>query len=106
MLNPGEVSTGSVMPPYPWLHKNELDTSTTAAKIRVMQKLGVPYPEGYDKIANQDLMKQADQIAANLQTEKEIESSSTAEIIALIAYLQRLGVDINTETNLQNQVKK
>ena len=86
--------------------KNELDTSTTAAKIRVMQKLGVPYPEGYDKIANQDLMKQADQIAANLQAEKEIESSSTAEIIALIAYLQRLGVDINTETNLQNQAKK
>jgi cytochrome c oxidase cbb3-type subunit I/II len=108
MYNPRDVSSGSIMPAYPYLIENDLDTSTTAKKIQVMQKLGVPYPEGYDKIANEDLIKQADQIVANIkaETDNDIESSNTAEIIALIAYLQRLGVDINTETNLQNQAKK
>ena len=81
---------------YIWLLDNELDTSTTPAKIRAMQTLGVPYPEGYDKIANSDLMKQADSIAANLKKDK-IETPSNTEIIALIAYLQRMGTDIKAE---------
>ena len=93
MLDPQIMSPGSVMPPYTWMLDKPLDTSTTGAKIRAMQKMGVPYPEGYDKIANQDLMKQANEIKANLKKDK-IETASTAEIVALIAYLQRLGVDI------------
>src|ERR1044072_8015799 len=56
MLDPQIMSPGSVMPPYAWMLDKQLDTSTTGAKIRAMQKMGVPYPEGYDKIANQDLM--------------------------------------------------
>lgn len=105
MLDPQSVSTGSIMPSYKWMHVNELDTTTTAAKIRVMQKLGVPYQEGYDQIANQDLMIQADAIAENLRKDG-IETNSNMEIIALIAYLQRLGVDINTETTNQQQTQK
>jgi cytochrome c oxidase cbb3-type subunit I/II len=58
-----------------------------------MKTLGVPYPDGYDKIANSDLIRQADSIAGNLKKDK-IETASNAEIIALIAYLQRLGQDI------------
>ncbi len=58
--------------------------------------LGVPYPENYDKQANADLMKQADGIAANLQKDK-IKTPSNKEIIAVIAYLQRLGTDIKLE---------
>ena len=61
-----------------------------------MRTLGVPYPEGYDKIANDDLMKQAELITASLKKDK-IETSSDKEIIALIAYLQRLGKDIQAE---------
>ncbi len=104
MLDPRSLSTGSIMPAYPWLHEDEIDTASTPAKIRVMQKLGVPYEEGYDQIANQDLMKQADAIAASLKTDN-IETASNMEIIALIAYLQRLGVDINAETNSQQSEK-
>jgi cytochrome c oxidase cbb3-type subunit I/II len=104
MLEPQSLSTGSIMPAYPWLHEDEIDTASTAKKIRVMQKLGVPYEEGYDQIANQDLMKQADGIAASLKADN-IETASNMEIIALIAYLQRLGVDINAETN-QQQLEK
>ncbi len=58
-----------------------------------MQNFGVPYPDGYDRIANNDLMKQAESIALNLKKDK-IETPADAEIIALIAYLQRIGKDI------------
>jgi cytochrome c oxidase cbb3-type subunit I/II len=63
-----------------------------------MQTLGVPYPEGYDKIANRDLMRQAGSIAANIKKEKkDIVTGSNKEIVALIAYLQRIGRDIKAE---------
>lgn len=81
------------MPPYPWLNDNTLDVSLTPGKIRAMQKLGVPYEEGYDQIAQQELATQAEQIATELQ-QAGIPITSDKEIIALIAYLQRLGTDI------------
>jgi cytochrome c oxidase cbb3-type subunit I/II len=99
MLEPTSMSPGSIMPPYPWLIDQELNTSNTEAKIRVMQTLGVPYDEGYDKAALQDLNKQASEIAQNL-SDSGIEVSSDREIIALIAYLQRLGTDIKGETKV------
>ena len=58
-----------------------------------MQKLGVPYEEGYDERALQDLQSQAQKIAGNLK-ESGIEVLPDTEIVALIAYLQRLGTDI------------
>ena len=61
-----------------------------------MQTLGVPYPEGYDKVANKELMHQADSIAANLKKDK-INTPSDKEVVALIAYLQRIGRDIKAE---------
>ncbi|HEY8401467.1 MAG TPA: cytochrome-c oxidase, cbb3-type subunit I [Cytophagaceae bacterium] len=94
MLDPESMSPGSIMPAYPWMFKNTIDTTNTAAKIAAMRKLGVPYPEGYEAIANQELKKQAEEIAANLKA-SGIEVKSDKEIIALIAYLQRLGKDIN-----------
>ncbi|SJZ88848.1 cytochrome-c oxidase, cbb3-type subunit I [Sediminibacterium ginsengisoli] len=93
MNDPEEISQGSIMPAYPWLLTADLNTKTTPAKIRAMQQLGVPYPKGYDKVANEELRKQAEGIAANLAKDK-IKVSSEKEIIAVIAYLQRLGVDI------------
>lgn len=95
MLEPSSMSPGSIMPAYPWLLDDDLDTTTTAAKIRAMQTLGVPYPEGYDQIANKDLMHQADSVTKNL-ADAGIKTVSNKEIIAMIAYLQRLGKDIKT----------
>jgi len=89
------MSPGSIMPPYPWLITQDLDTTTTAAKVRAMQALGVPYPVGYDQRANRDLQAQAETIAEDLTTAgAPVEPGK--EIIALIAYLQRLGTDIKT----------
>lgn len=94
LREPSSMSEGSLMPSYAFMLKKELDTSTTAAKIRAMQTLGVPYPKGYDKKANADLMKQARGIANNLKSDS-IRISPNKEVIALISYLQRLGTDIS-----------
>jgi cytochrome c oxidase cbb3-type subunit I/II len=96
MYEPRSMSPGSLMPAYVWLYDQRIDTGSTPAKIRAMQTLGVPYPEGYDKLANADLMRQAQSIANNLKNEK-IDTDADLEIIALIAYLQKLGRDITTE---------
>jgi len=100
MDEPTTLSPGSIMPAYPFMLEHELDTSTTSAKIRVMITLGVPYPAGYDKIANRDLMIQANKIAANLKA-SGIETPPNKEIISVIAYLQRLGTDIKGEKKVE-----
>ncbi len=97
MEDPRQMSPGSIMPPYPHLLDRDLDVSNTGAKIRAMQTLGVPYPAGYDKIANDDLEKQAQEIQASLKEDK-IQTSEKKEIIALIAYLQRLGKDVYSQS--------
>lgn len=93
MLDPTSMSPGSIMPAYPWLFEQTLDTEDTGAKIKAMRRLGVPYAEGYEASAKDDLKKQAEQIAQNLK-ESGIEVKPDKEIVALIAYLQRLGTDI------------
>jgi cytochrome c oxidase cbb3-type subunit I/II len=96
MFKPSLMSPGSIMPRYSWLLDNDLDTSLTAAKIRAMQTMGVPYEAGFDKVATKDLMEQAESIKANLEKDK-IKTPARKEIIALIAYLQRMGTDIKSE---------
>jgi cytochrome c oxidase cbb3-type subunit I/II len=96
MLDPRIMSPGSIMPGYPWLLDDKIDTASTPGKIRAMQKMGVPYPEGFDKEANAALMNQARLIKHSLKADK-IETPANAEIVALIAYLQRLGKDIKTQ---------
>ena len=95
MLDPRTMSPGSIMPPYPWLIDDELDVSMTPDKINAMRTLGVPYPEGYENQALADLNAQAQEIVDDLST-AEIEVAPNREIVALIAYLQRLGRDIET----------
>ncbi|MBS1502578.1 MAG: cytochrome-c oxidase, cbb3-type subunit II, partial [Bacteroidetes bacterium] len=101
LMDPRLMSPGSIMPNYDWLIRQKLDTSTTGAKIRAMQKLGVPYPAGYDKKANHDLDIQAKGIADNLAMD-HIKVKSNKEIIAVIAYLQRLGTDIKANKTANN----
>ena len=96
MLKPESMSPGSIMPPYPWLMENNLDIESTPIKIRAMQTLGIPYPKGSDENAENVLIEQALKITVNLQ-ESGIVISHEKEIIALIAYLQRLGTDIKVK---------
>jgi cytochrome c oxidase cbb3-type subunit I/II len=102
MVDPQTMSPGSIMPRYGWLAEDVLDTESLSAKIAAMRTLGVPYPEGYElpgskglSPAAQDLQHQADSIASRLAGDG-IQCASDREIIALIAYLQRLGTDFTS----------
>ncbi|MBL7772880.1 MAG: cytochrome-c oxidase, cbb3-type subunit I [Chitinophagaceae bacterium] len=101
MRSPSEMTPGSIMPEYPWLYDNDLREENTPAKIRAMRKLGVPYPEGYDATCMDDLHKQQEEIVKNLKEEK-INAHKEKEIVALIAYLQRLGTDIHKSNTVKN----
>ena len=93
MKEPTSMSPGSIMPPYPWLEEQVLNTSDTKVKLRAMKTLGVPYTDYEIQDGNLALDKQAQEITASLAKEG-IKVKSDREIIALIAYLQRLGTDI------------
>ena len=93
MQDPRQMSPGSLMPKYSWLIDQQLDTDLTETKINAMRSLGVPYEEGYENVALNDLQIQAQEIADDL-LESGILVEPDREIVALIAYLQRLGTDI------------
>jgi cytochrome c oxidase cbb3-type subunit I/II len=94
MDNPRDTSPGSIMPRYPWLLTQKLDTSSLPARIKALRKVGVPYPEGYEnQQAQKDLEAQAAKVVVNLKGGM-ITAQTNREIIAVIGYLQRLGTDI------------
>ena len=114
MWNPQSTSDGSIRPGYKGIIRNKLDTSSTQDKIKAMQTWGVPYTE--DDIANaiKSLDTQATKIEVNLMKNNDIKKSfdelkvsqgndfvpaKEREIVALIAYLQRLGTDITKQDN-------
>lgn len=117
MIRPKDIAPGSIMPAYPWMRENDLDISTTKKKIEAMQTLGVPYEKGYENKAVADLKKQANEIAEaivkdiysklppevqkNYNFDTEVEKMAKKEIVALIAYLQRLGTDIKADQKIE-----
>ncbi|MCG9910102.1 MAG: cytochrome-c oxidase, cbb3-type subunit I [Flavobacteriales bacterium] len=114
MADPNLTSKGSLMPAYPWLYTKEIKMDGIPAKIRGMQKLGVPYPDGFDQVAVDDAKLQAEKIAANLMNddvvkydmaERNIDRLDNKEIVALIAYLQRLGTDIKLKDKTVSENK-
>lgn len=103
MWDPTSTSDKSIMPRYTWLFEKDLNTEYTPGKISAMQTLGVPYPEGYADKAVADLQVQAKEIGDALMADPKVkemldveglENPQGKEIIALIAYLQRLGKDV------------
>lgn len=100
LREPSILSPGSIMPAYPFLLQNEIDTASTIAKIKAMRTLGVPYDAGYEYNANAELMIQAKSIAINLKMDS-IQIPANREVIALIAYLQRLGADAGHQPSAQ-----
>lgn len=100
--DPQSISPGSIMPRYQWLIKNELDNSNLQEKMKTMVKLGVPYSD--DEVANALKLadEQASKIEAKLLSNAEINKAfgnetavplKNREVVALIAYMQRLGTD-------------
>ncbi|WP_238785162.1 cytochrome-c oxidase, cbb3-type subunit II [Blattabacterium cuenoti] len=112
LYNPRSTSSGSIMPAYPWLIYNKLDKSNTYNKIKSMIRLGVPYNPKYLKKYNEDMDIQSHKIVSEIYKEfpnikieilqqEKIEKEDfipleDREIIAVIAYLQRIGTDIKS----------
>ena len=113
LIRPKDISPGSMMPAYTWMDENELDLSLIEKKITAMQTLGVPYPKGFEKEAKSNAEAQALVIASDIinsmspQVLKKINKKArinelkSKEIIALIAYLQRLGTDISADKKIE-----
>jgi cytochrome c oxidase cbb3-type subunit I/II len=94
MDDPRATSPGSIMPGYSWLLTQKLETDSLSARLRALRKVGVPYPAGYEnEQAKKDLETQAAKVVANLKL-GSVNCETNKEIIALIAYMQRLGTDI------------
>jgi len=94
--DPRSTSPGSIMPRYPWLLTQKLDTPSLPSRIKALRKVGVPYPESYENGAAQKALEaQAATVVQNLKTGM-VNTRTNREIIAVIAYLQRLGTDIKT----------
>lgn len=107
MYNPRSTSAGSIMPRYPWLISNDLDRSQMVNKLQLMKDVfDVPYTKAEIDSANtwadnqaKDIVKQIFSEAADLKqayADRPAGELEKKEIIALIAYLQRLGTDIKT----------
>ncbi|MEN9904318.1 MAG: hypothetical protein RLZZ555_883 [Pseudomonadota bacterium] len=75
LINPRDLVPESVMPAYPWLEKDLVNAAGVPARMKVMQKLGVPY-------SDEEVAKGADDVKGKTELE------------ALIAYLQVLGTAI------------
>ncbi len=119
MYDPQSTSSGSIMPAYQWLVLNEHDRSAAQDKMRAMVTLGVPYTDEEIDGAFESMAAQSAQIEENLYSDPEFARSyeeqkkyaqengedfvemRDREIVALIAYLQRLGTDIKVEGNTE-----
>ncbi|MBK1828990.1 cytochrome-c oxidase, cbb3-type subunit I [Haloferula rosea] len=103
-LNPRQTSVGSNMPSYPFLFESKTDFKSLPKKIAVQTQLGVPYPPMNQHEINDQARAQAREIADNLATaqvivpgQEDLKGEELAkyladrQVIALIAYMQKLG---------------
>ncbi len=124
--DPQSTSSGSIMPSYKWLINNKLNKDHTQTKMEVMVSLGVPYTEEDIERAQEWMLEQGISIEENLYNDPEFAKNYEVdkayakennleftemrdrEVVAIIAYLQRLGTDIKITTpeelsNTENQ---
>ena len=96
MDDPRSTSPGSIMPRYSWLLTQQMDRESLPARLAALRRVGVPYPPGFENgPAQKDLEAQAAKVVANLKL-GSVNCAPDKEIVALIAYLQRLGTDLKS----------
>jgi cytochrome c oxidase, cbb3-type, subunit II len=97
MMDPREISPGSVMPAYPWLAEKRVVVSRMEAKMKALKTLGTPYSDERIRNYASEYKAQADDIVSGLSRDG-VELEYDKEMVALIAYLQRLGTDLKKST--------
>jgi cytochrome c oxidase cbb3-type subunit I/II len=93
MMDPRDVTPGSIMPMYPWLFKDKIDYGTMTKKLQVMKSVGVPYSSEEVNNAAEIARAEAKQISDGLKAQGVPAGYEDRDIVALISYLQRLGAD-------------
>ncbi len=91
MKDPRLISVGSNMPPYPHLFEEKYDQKTLWKKVGVMTQIGVPYPPMTETEVKTKAVEQGIQIVKDLETQGRPGALPDTKIVALIAYLQKLG---------------
>ncbi len=97
MLDPRSVTPGSNMPPYPQLATTPVALDETGRKLRALASIGVPYSPGDADNASADARKQGLAISDELRKEG-VTVAPDSELVALVAYLQRLGIKGATQS--------
>lgn len=101
MLDPRSTTPSSIMPSYEWLYKKDIKTENISRKLKVLKDLGTPYSSKEIINAKENLKKQAQEVTEKLYSQgvskDSIPNLEDKQIIALIAYLQRLGTDIKAK---------
>jgi cytochrome c oxidase cbb3-type subunit I/II len=94
MRNPRDIEPKSIMPGYPWMLTNTLDFDGIQRKVDAMAMVGVPYG---DAVTSAPAMAraQAQSVAQAIQASGGPADLGDKEIVAMVAYLQRLGRDIS-----------
>lgn len=90
LVDPRQISQGSNMPSYHWLERKNTDIKSLPGKIAAQQKLGVPYPAMTRDVIEQSALEQGIEIAKDLRARGAFVDPEK-QIIAMIAYLQKLG---------------
>jgi len=94
MQDPRAITRGSIMPGYPWMLHAELDFAAIPRTMRTHRALGVPYSDDDIAGAVEHATEQARGIAGEIATQGGPQGLERSQVVALIAYLQRLGTDI------------
>lgn len=101
MENPRSTSPNSIMPPYPHMLENELDLSDLPTKLKRLRILGTPYSDDEVENAVEIARAEAEAIAREVEAQGGPQGLETKQIVALVAYLQRLGKDIEASTTAE-----
>jgi cytochrome c oxidase cbb3-type subunit I/II len=95
MQDPRSITAQSIMPAYPQMLSNDLDYDVIQSRVDAMAMLGVPYGDAVkDGVAKTMAERQAKEIAVGIEQQGGPAGLEKKEIVALTAYLQRLGRDI------------
>lgn len=92
MQDPRSTSPGSIMPVYDWLLEWRIDPNDVSNSLSALRTLGTPYTDDQVENTASALKAEAQPMVERL-AEAEIDLPWDAEVIALTAYLQRLGTD-------------
>ncbi len=92
MEDPRSTSPGSIMPDYPWMLTARMDYEYLPSVMSALRTVGLPYSDAEVENAPALARAQAEQIAAEIVEQGGPEGLANKEITALVAFLQRLGV--------------